>query len=79
MCDGLKRARSQFVTERTTQNSSTTGADGTAAASGAAPTATLLETYLASSPEAEELFRIWEGLKPVRSRDATRDFLHYRV
>ena len=67
LCDGLKRARAQIVAEGTGKGAAAK-ADGAAAGdAAAAPKPTLLSAYLDSSPGAEELFRIWEGLKPVRA------------
>lgn len=51
VADGIKRARSTLVSQRDAP------ADGARV---------LLDDYLAASPDAAELFTIWDGLKPVR-------------
>ena len=50
VADGVKRARATFVSQRDAP------ADGARV---------LLDDYLAASPDAAELFTIWDGLKPV--------------
>ena len=52
VADGIKRARATFVAQRDTSDGSRV----------------LLDEYLAASPDATELFAIWDGLKHVSAR-----------
>jgi transposase len=58
---GLKRCRDAVVRERRTQVDPESG--------DAAPFTSLAERYLEASPEAAELFAIWDTLGKVRKRE----------